>query len=145
MSPNTIVGTSIFTVTTTDKESAQLYYNMTCLPSVCPFKIFACTYLNNVVPLRHTVLYDLNCNSRVPSIFRECQQKNNNSTCKTYYTSTCIIVLFISAGAVLTESSVVNVTEPGFDLYIYVFDGKNIVGPKVLTVQMKGNSSVICI
>lgn len=49
-----------------------------------------------------------------------------------------------SAGAVLTESSVVNVTEPGFDLYIYVFDGKNLVGPKVLTVQMKGNVLVIC-
>lgn len=38
----------------------------------------------------------------------------------------------------------VNVTEPGFDLYIYVFDGKNLVGPKVLTVQMKGNVLVIC-
>ena len=38
----------------------------------------------------------------------------------------------------LTESSVINVTEPGFDLYIYVSDGKNLVGPKVLTVQMKG-------
>lgn len=49
-----------------------------------------------------------------------------------------------SAGAVLTESSVVNVTEPGFDLYIYVFDGKNLVGPKVLTVQMKGSVHVIC-
>eukprot|EP00105_Crassostrea_gigas_P021508 XP_011440666.1 PREDICTED: protocadherin Fat 4 [Crassostrea gigas] len=86
VSPNTIVGTSIFTVTTTDKESAQLFYNMTCIPSECPFKIFA-------------------------------------------------------SGAVLTESSVVNVTEPGFDLYIYVFDGKNLVGPKVLTVQMKETDS----
>ncbi|XP_056013069.1 uncharacterized protein LOC130052368 [Ostrea edulis] len=81
VSPTTITGTAIFTVSSTDKESAQLYYNMTCLPSSCPFKIFA-------------------------------------------------------SGAILTETDVANVTEPGFDLYIYVYDGVNLVGPKVLTVQL---------
>ncbi|XP_061188658.1 protocadherin-11 X-linked-like [Saccostrea echinata] len=86
VSPSTVTGTSIFTVSSTDKEAAQLYYNMTCLPASCPFKIF-------------------------------------------------------SSGAVLTESNVVNVTEPGFDLYIYVYDGKNLVGPKVLTVQILESDS----
>ncbi|XP_062616102.1 cadherin EGF LAG seven-pass G-type receptor 2-like [Saccostrea cucullata] len=86
VSPTTITGTSIYTVSSTDKEAAQLYYNMTCIPASCPFKIF-------------------------------------------------------SSGAVLAESNVANVTEPGFDLYIYVYDGKNLVGPKVLTVQIIESAS----
>ena len=57
VSPSTVVGTSIFSVSTTDKESAQLYYNMTCLPSTCPFKIFACKYNGKILFCAHKSLF----------------------------------------------------------------------------------------
>ena len=136
VSPSTVVGTSIFSVSTTDKESAQLYYNMTCLPSTCPFKIFACKYNGKILFCAHKCLslsLSLSLSLIVASKLFLCMVVHS-----VFVTDFCNCCYKISAGAVLTESSVINVTEPGFDLYIYVSDGKNLVGPKVLTVQMKG-------
>jgi hypothetical protein len=45
-SAGTAIGTTVFTVTSTDQENDQLFYNMTCTPVTCPFRIFDCDYFS---------------------------------------------------------------------------------------------------
>ncbi|XP_078334887.1 protocadherin Fat 4-like [Crassostrea virginica] len=75
----TPTSTSIYTVTSSDSEGDQLYYNMTCSSPSCPFAIF-------------------------------------------------------HSGEVRTTANLAGYTEAGYDLYIYVYDGTTLVGPKTLTV-----------
>ncbi|XP_062571773.1 cadherin-related family member 2-like [Saccostrea cucullata] len=76
----TAIGTNIFTVTSTDPENDQLYYNMTCTPA-CPFKV-------------------------------------------------------LDSGTILVASSLATLTETAYDLFIYVYDGNTLVGPRSLTVKI---------
>ncbi|XP_048729930.2 protocadherin Fat 4-like [Ostrea edulis] len=72
-------GTSIYTVTSSDAEGDQLYYNMTCSSVTCPFAIY-------------------------------------------------------HSGEVRSTDNLQGYTQAGYDLYIYVYDGKTLVGPKTLTI-----------
>lgn len=80
---STTTGTTIYTVTSTDTDSPQLYYNMTCIPASCPFTIH-------------------------------------------------------NSGAILATADLSQHTVAGYDLYIYVTDGKTLVGPRTLTVILLG-------
>nr|XP_022309583.1 protocadherin Fat 4-like [Crassostrea virginica] len=79
----TTTGTTIYTVTSTDSDSSQLYYNMTSLPANAPFTIH-------------------------------------------------------NSGEILATSDLSQHTVPGYDLYVYVSDGKTLVGPRTLTVIISG-------
>ncbi|XP_061179511.1 protocadherin-like wing polarity protein stan, partial [Saccostrea echinata] len=79
----TTTGSVIYTVTSTDSDSNQLYYNMTCAPAACPFTIH-------------------------------------------------------NSGEILSTSDLSQHTVPGYDLYVYVTDGKTLVGPRTLTVIISG-------
>lgn len=43
------------------------------------------------------------------------------------------------AGEILATSDLTSHTVPGYDLYIYVNDGKTLVGPRTLTVIISGS------
>lgn len=75
----TPTSTSIYTVTSSDAEGDQLYYNMTCSTTPCPFAIY-------------------------------------------------------HSGEVRSTDSLESYTVAGYDLFIYVYDGTTLVGPKTLTV-----------
>ena len=50
------IGTKVFTVTSTDLENDQLFYNMTCVPASCgPFKIYDCKH--NLCRLEQCTVY----------------------------------------------------------------------------------------
>lgn len=75
------IGTNVYTVTSTDLENDQLYYNMTCIPATCPFKIY-------------------------------------------------------DSGAILADKSLSGLTDTAYDLFIYVYDGHTLVGPRSLTIKI---------
>ncbi|XP_052706933.1 protocadherin Fat 4-like [Crassostrea angulata] len=83
ISSSTTTGSTVYTVTATDSDSPQLYFNMTCVPVTCPFVIH-------------------------------------------------------HSGEILATSDLTSHTVPGYDLYIYVNDGKTLVGPRTLTVIISG-------
>nr|XP_022313980.1 protocadherin-like protein [Crassostrea virginica] len=75
------IGTKVFTVTSTDLENDQLFYNMTCVPASCgPFKIY-------------------------------------------------------DSGAILVDKSLTGFTDTAYDLFVYVYDGHTLVGPRSLTIK----------
>lgn len=49
-----------------------------------------------------------------------------------------IIAIFFKAGAILATADLSQHTVAGYDLYIYVTDGKTLVGPRTLTVILLG-------
>lgn len=49
-------------------------------------------------------------------------------------------VFAIAAGEILATTDLSSHTVPGFDLYIYVYDGKTLVGPRTLTVIISGKT-----
>ena len=52
------IGTKVFTVTSTDRENDQLFYNMTCVPASCgPFKIYDCKH--NLFRLEQCTVYPI--------------------------------------------------------------------------------------
>ncbi|XP_048744688.2 cadherin-23-like isoform X2 [Ostrea edulis] len=75
------IGTTVFTVTSTDQENDQLFYNMTCTPVTCPFKIY-------------------------------------------------------DSGAILVDKTLAGLNDTAYDMYIYVYDGHTLVGPRSLTVKI---------
>ncbi|XP_062573085.1 cadherin EGF LAG seven-pass G-type receptor 2-like [Saccostrea cucullata] len=75
------IGTTVFTVTSTDNENDQLYYNMTCTPATCPFKIY-------------------------------------------------------DSGAILVDKSLAELNDTAYDMFIYVYDGHTLVGPRSLTIKI---------
>ncbi|XP_061171751.1 protocadherin Fat 4-like [Saccostrea echinata] len=79
----TTTGTSVYTVTSSDIEGDQLYYNMTCSLPTCPFAIY-------------------------------------------------------HSGDVRSTNNLIGYTQAGYDLYIYVYDGRSLVGPKTLTIVVTG-------
>lgn len=83
ISSSTTIGSAVYTVTATDSDSGQLYYNMTCVPVTCPFVIH-------------------------------------------------------HSGEILATADLSSHTVPGYDLYIFVNDGKTLVGPRTLTVIISG-------
>ena len=46
--------------------------------------------------------------------------------------------IFLAAGEILATSDLSQHTVPGYDLYVYVSDGKTLVGPRTLTVIISG-------
>ncbi|XP_048727546.1 serine-rich adhesin for platelets-like [Ostrea edulis] len=80
-SSGTSIGTIVFTVTSTDQENDQLFYNMTCTPATCPFKIY-------------------------------------------------------DSGAILVDKALAGLNDTAYDMYIYVYDGHTLVGPRSLTVKI---------
>ncbi|XP_055996535.1 cadherin-23-like isoform X2 [Ostrea edulis] len=80
-SSGTSIGTTVFTVTSTDQENDQLFYNMTCTPVTCPFKIY-------------------------------------------------------DSGAILVDKTLSGLNDTAYDMYIYVYDGHTLVGPRSLTVKI---------
>ncbi|XP_056008142.1 cadherin-23-like [Ostrea edulis] len=80
---STTTGNVIYTVQSTDSDSSQLYYNMTCVPAACPFTIH-------------------------------------------------------NSGEILATSDLSQHTVPGYDLFVYVYDGNTLVGPRTLTVIISG-------
>lgn len=48
------------------------------------------------------------------------------------------MILPFPAGEVRTTANLAGYTEAGYDLYIYVYDGTTLVGPKTLTVIVTG-------
>ncbi|KAL3855401.1 hypothetical protein ACJMK2_014612 [Sinanodonta woodiana] len=74
-------GTVAYTVTSTDAENDQLYYNMTCSPSPCPFTI-------------------------------------------------------LNSGVIQVTQSLQSLQTVGYDLNVYVYDGRTLVGPKTLTIDI---------
>lgn len=49
-----------------------------------------------------------------------------------------IAIFFLKAGEVLATADLSQHTVAGYDLYIYVTDGKTLVGPRTLTVILLG-------
>lgn len=47
--------------------------------------------------------------------------------------------LYFKAGEILASSDLSSHTVPGYDLYVYVNDGKTLVGPRTLTVIISGS------
>ncbi|KAK3611794.1 hypothetical protein CHS0354_014146 [Potamilus streckersoni] len=74
-------GTVAYTVTATDAENDQLYFNMTCSPSPCPFTI-------------------------------------------------------LNSGVIQVTESLQNHQTVGYDLSVSVYDGRSLVGPKTLTIDI---------
>lgn len=50
------IGTNVYTVTSTDLENDQLYYNMTCIPATCPFKIYDCEHCYIQISIKIPIL-----------------------------------------------------------------------------------------
>lgn len=43
-----------------------------------------------------------------------------------------------SAGAILADKSLSGLTNTAYDLFIYVYDGHTLVGPRSLTIKISG-------
>lgn len=43
-----------------------------------------------------------------------------------------------SAGAILADKSLSGLTDTAYDLFIYVYDGHTLVGPRSLTIKISG-------
>lgn len=46
--------------------------------------------------------------------------------------------LSYSAGAILADKSLSGLTDTAYDLFIYVYDGHTLVGPRSLTIKISG-------
>lgn len=44
----------------------------------------------------------------------------------------------VAAGDILVESSLSGLTNTAYDMFIYVYDGNTLVGPRSLTVKISG-------
>lgn len=53
-----------------------------------------------------------------------------------------MLLLFL-AGEVLATADLSQHTVPGYDLFVYVYDGNTLVGPRTLTVILSGKTMQI--
>ncbi|KAK3581875.1 hypothetical protein CHS0354_000290 [Potamilus streckersoni] len=90
LSTASTTGSVVYTVTSTDAENDQLYYNMTCTPSSCPFTI-------------------------------------------------------LDSGVIQVTQSLRDLTTVGYDVSVWVYDGRTLVGPKTLTVDITDINGAVSI
>lgn len=50
---------------------------------------------------------------------------------------------YFTAGEILATADLSQHTVPGYDLFVYVYDGNTLVGPRTLTVIISGKTSLI--
>ncbi|KAK3098569.1 hypothetical protein FSP39_020759 [Pinctada imbricata] len=117
---STTIGDDIFTVTSTDTENDQLHYNMTCVPSGCPFTIYDCKDFGEALLFSRFNLHVIGFN----------------------YCKFTTIFKHANPGLIECTADLTGHSQAGYDLYVYVYDGYTLVGPRVLTITMTDQNSV---
>ncbi|KAL3861471.1 hypothetical protein ACJMK2_007505 [Sinanodonta woodiana] len=90
LSTASTTGSVVYTVSSTDAENDQLFYNMTCTPASCPFTI-------------------------------------------------------LDSGVIQVTQSLRDLTTVGYDVKVWVYDGRTLVGPKTLTVDITDINGAVSI
>lgn len=134
-----VEGTPVYTVVATDPESDSMTYEITCNNS-CPFKVSESTYKHFIYMHMYdkfcVYLYELQIFDFIEKLI-----KVPKVTCRWGYLSLNDLFIFsfsLPDGEILVNGSLSGLNGTDYNVSIFVFDGKNNVGPENITLSISG-------